>query len=171
MVHLYTGNGQGKTSAAAGMAIRALGHGQSVLYVQFMKDGTSGEYLGLQQLAGISCMHSPALDGFTYAMAPDELHRAHEAFGAFARSLSIHLSEHRYDLVILDELETATSLELLDAETALQLLNAASCKAETIVTGHGKSKWIVDACDYITEMVSVRHPYDTGITARPGVEY
>ena len=145
MLHLYWGNGKGKTTAAMGLALRALGHGRRVVIVQFLKDGTSGEIAPLRT-AGATVYACPNAK-FTWLM--DENDKA-QARAVSADALEKALAQP-FDLLVLDE----------------------ACKdgREVVVTGRDPAPWLQDAADYSTEMQMHKHPYTQGIAAREGVEY
>ena len=148
MLHLYWGDGKGKTTAAMGLALRALGHGRRVVIVQFLKDGTSGEIAPLRA-AGAAVYACPNAK-FTWLM--DEADKA-AAREASARALGQALAEP-FDLLVLDE-----------ACAALK------SGREVVLTGRDPAPWLQDAADYSTEMRAHRHPYADGVAAREGVEY
>ena len=153
MLHLYWGNGKGKTTAAMGLALRALGHGRRVVIVQFLKNGTSGEIAPLRT-AGATVYACPNAK-FTWLM--DENDKA-QARAVSADALEKALAQP-FDLLVLDE--------------ALLRKAAAFAKdgREVVVTGRDPAPWLQDAADYSTEMQMHKHPYTQGIAAREGVEY
>ena len=153
MLHLYWGNGKGKTTAAMGLALRALGHGRRVVIVQFLKDGTSGEIAPLRT-AGATVYACPNAK-FTWLM--DENDKA-QARAVSADALEKALAQP-FELLVLDE-------ALLRKATAF-----AKDGREVVVTGRDPAPWLQDAADYSTEMQMHKHPYTQGIAAREGVEY
>ena len=163
MLHLYFGSGKGKTTAAAGLALRALGHGKKVVVVQFLKDGTSGEIEPLRRLgaAVFACPNAK----FTWLMTPQE---KAAALAHNTQTLEAAL-QMPCDLLILDEACAALRAALLP-EALLQkaVLNA---PYEVVLTGRDPADWILQNADYITEFIARRHPYEKGIPAREGIEY
>lgn len=163
MLHLYFGNGKGKTTAATGLALRALGHGKKVVIVQFLKDGTSGEIAPLRRLgaAVFACPNAK----FTWLMTPQE---KADALAHNTQTLENAL-QMPCDLLILDEACAALRAGLLP-ETLLQkaVLNA---PYEAVLTGRDPADWMLQNADYITEFTARRHPYEKGIPAREGIEY
>jgi cob(I)alamin adenosyltransferase len=168
LMHVYTGEGKGKTTAAFGLALRAWGRGLRVCVVQFMKCGeTYGEVVAVRKLKG--------LDLFQYGtgkwvdkgkLAPEDARLAKKAL-AKARSA---LTSGEYDLVILDEVNIATDFGLLSSEEVLDVLRSRK-KVEVVLTGRYAPKEFIKEADLVTEMKALKHPYDSGIDARPGVEY
>lgn len=165
MLHLYWGNGKGKTTAAMGLALRALGHGRRVVIVQFLKDGTSGEIAPLRA-AGAAVYACPNAK-FTWLM--DEADKA-AAREASARALGRALAEP-FDLLVLDEACAALKSSILDEALLRRAVAFAKNGREVVLTGRDPAPWLQDAADYSTEMRAHRHPYADGVAAREGVEY
>ena len=165
MLHLYWGNGKGKTTAAMGLALRALGHGRRVVIVQFLKDGTSGEIAPLRA-AGAAVYACPNAK-FTWLM--DEADKA-AAREAYARALGQALAEP-FDLLVLDEACAACKNDLVEEALLREAAASAEQGAEVVLTGREPAAWMQDAADYSTELRAVKHPYTRGIAAREGVEY
>lgn len=165
MLHLYWGNGKGKTTAAMGLALRALGHGRRVVIVQFLKDGTSGEIAPLRA-AGAAVYACPNAK-FTWLM--DETDKA-AAREASARALGQALAEP-FDLLVLDEACAALKSSILDEALLRRAVAFAKNGREVVLTGRDPAPWLQDAADYSTEMRAHRHPYADGVAAREGVEY
>ncbi len=166
MLHLYCGDGKGKTSAAMGLSLRALGHGKRVVLVQFLKNGTSGELEPLRQL-GATVLTGKQGTKFSFQMTEAEKTACREAHDRILReALSLES-----DLLILDEFCAACRLKLLDEQLARDAVLLRPENRETVLTGRDPEDWMTEAADYITEMRAVRHPYESGIAAREGVEY
>ena len=165
MLHLYWGNGKGKTTAAMGLVLRALGHGQRVVIVQFLKDGTSGEIAPLRA-AGAAVYACPNAK-FTWLM--DEADKA-AAREASARALGRALAEP-FDLLVLDEACAALKSGILDEALLRRAVAFAKNGREVVLTGRDPAPWLQEAADYSTEMRAHKHPYADGVAAREGVEY
>ena len=165
MLHLYWGNGKGKTTAAMGLALRALGHGRRVVIVQFLKDGTSGEIAPLR--AAGAAVHACPNAKFTWLM--DEADKA-AAREASARALGQALAEP-FDLLVLDEACAALKSGILDEALLRRAVAFAKNGREVVLTGRDPAPWLQEAADYSTEMRAHKHPYADGVAAREGVEY
>ena len=165
MLHLYWGNGKGKTTAAMGLALRALGHGRRVVIVQFLKDGTSGEIAPLRA-AGAAVYACPNAK-FTWLM--DEADKA-AAREASSRALGQALAEP-FDLLVLDEACAALKSGILGETLLRRAVAFAKNGREVVLTGRDPAPWLQDAADYSTEMRAHKHPYADGVAAREGVEY
>lgn len=171
-LHLYTGEGKGKTTAAMGLALRALGHGQHVLVAQFMKDGRSGELSSLARLPFAYVYPSTPISGFTFRMTPEQLAEARSQQTGQALALTAFIRKDKPQTVILDELGVALTSSLVDETTARELLRAALECAETVVTGRRAPDWLRDMADYVSVIQAEKHPYTTeGLPAREGVEW
>ena len=165
--HVYTGNGKGKTTAALGLTVRALGNNLKVYIGQFMKGQKYGELNTLEQL-GVpverfgteSCIIGPA--------DVKEIDRA-KAKEGYERVKEI-LSEGKFDLVILDEICVSTYFKLITPEEILHLMEIKPEKTELILTGRYAPEEVMEAADLVSEMKEVKHYYSSGVMARDGIE-
>ena len=162
LVHIYCGDGKGKTSAAVGMAVRAAGRGLKVVMVRFLKSDDSGEVAVLGHIPGITVIPCERTFGFVSAMDRETREQAARwNLEQFFRA--VELAE-RADLLILDEI-------MVPEERVLEFLEARPGGLEVVLTGRSPSERILGAADYVSEIQKVRHPYDRGILARKGIEY
>ena len=164
-IHVYTGDGKGKTTAALGLVIRALGAGLSVCVVQFIK---SMEYHEIRTLRGLGVsVHQFGRGCFiTGEPRAEDTALAREGL-EFARGL---MNNDDLDLLILDEINVAQRLGLLEPDAVLEVVRAKPIGLELVCTGRGAPKELIEAADLVTEMVNVRHYYDLGVEARDGIE-
>lgn len=166
LVHLYCGDGKGKTTAAMGLALRALGQGMRVAVVQFLKNGTSGELEPLKKLGAAVYSGQPGAK-FTFQMNAEEKAQATKENNArLAEAL-----QQPCDLLILDEICAARNSGMVDEALAKQAVLERPQHREVVLTGRNPEAWMVEAADYITEMQPRRHPYEQGIPARKGIEF
>lgn len=172
MIHLYTGNGKGKTTAAVGLAVRAAGNNMRVIFSQFMKGNDTGELHVLERQPEIRILRSSENFGFYKNLTEEEkaeLTRIHN--GILERILAA-VRDRECDMVILDEITYPVNWKLIDAEGLSQLLEmAARQDVELVLTGRSPAGFLADCADYVTEMKAVRHPYERGVAARRGIEY
>ena len=171
MLHVYYGDGKGKTTAAIGLAVRALGCGRTVCLVQFLKGRGTGEVDFLEKTSGITILRGKTAACFTFQM--NEAQKAECAVRQaeiFAEGMAM-ARQGRCDLLILDEVLDAARLGFLREDALRKLTGEAAPAAEVVVTGRGPAPWLLEAADYVTHMVKEKHPYDRGIAARRGVEY
>jgi len=169
LVQVFTGEGRGKTSAALGTALRALGNGLKVFIVAFMKAGRpSGEWEALagQRNASVARFGTKAFVDPANP-SPEDREQAAQALEAAREAM---LSGN-YDLVVLDEVNVAVAWKLVDLRDVLHLIEERPQHVELILTGRGADKEVVRAADLVTEMLNIKHPYDEGAPARRGIEY
>ena len=167
-VQLYTGDGKGKTTASLGLVLRALGQGLRPAVLQFMKaDPNWGEIVSLKQF-GVPVQQC-GLDHWTFAGKVSDEDRAAAAEG-FARARAL-VKSGDYDLVVLDELVTAVFFELVPLGDVLELIREKPEQVELVITGRRAPEELVAAADLATEMRPLKHYYDAGVKARPGIEF
>ena len=166
LVHVYCGSGKGKTTAAMGLALRALGRGRRVTVVQFLKDGTSGELEPLKGL-GARVLAGPLEITFVSRMTPEQRERT----ARWNDRILEEALDTGCDLLILDELCAARRFGLVDMALARKAVLDRPEYREVVITGREPEDWMLAAADYITEMDCRRHPYQQGIAAREGIEY
>ena len=165
---LFTGDGKGKTTAALGMAIRALGHNLPTLIIQFIKcDNSTGEYLVLSRLPGVEIRQTglgfvPPRSSPKFA---DHQQAARQALDAAA------LAAVKYRVVVLDEICTAVAKNLLTEEAVIRTVQQAAIDAIVVLTGRGATQKLIDLADTVTEMRCVKHAYQQGRKAQEGVEF
>lgn len=168
LVQVYTGEGKGKSTAAFGLALRAWGRGLRVCIIQFMKLGEDyGEVQAVRRLAGVDIFQFGG-EHFVRkgSHRPLDVDRAREGLAKARQAIS----SRGYDLVILDEVNVATDFGLLRAEEVLEVIHSRD-GVEVVLTGRNAPREFLQAADLVTEMRMVKHPYDRGVQARPGIEY
>lgn len=200
MIHIYQGNGKGKTTAAVGAAVRAAGHNVPVVFCQFLKDGMSGEISILEKIPGVLVLFPEHFFGWTGKMSYEELRITRKDCDAMfvkaLKTMKISLknqvkkrmaSEKRLKkngiimqgepfkpdieaMFIFDEVLDAVNKELLDRDLLTHFLLRVPENVEVILTGRDPDITILSMADYVTNMVKDKHPYDDGIKARVGVE-
>ena len=169
MIHLYCGDGKGKTTAACGLALRAAGNGMRVLFAQFLKDGSSGELSALSTFRGITVL-APAIHfGWFKGLSDDQKIQLRAHYSSMIRDIADKAAE--YDMIALDEAVSAYRYGLFDNEAFLSLLRENRDTKEIILTGREPAPELTGLADYITLMKKEKHPFDLGIKARKGIEY
>jgi cob(I)alamin adenosyltransferase len=170
IIQVYTGDGKGKTTAAWGLAMRAIGSGLRVAVVQFMKPPTSGE-----RTAAVSHFPEMLVIGETspYDVCSDQADSAtcrDESRKIFDQTRGIVLSGD-YDVVVLDEINIVLKYGYVTQSETLDLLDNRPVHTELVLTGRYAPQWLIDRADLVTEMGSIKHPGDSGFPARKGIEY
>jgi cob(I)alamin adenosyltransferase len=167
-VQVYTGDGKGKTTAALGLALRAAGAGLRVFFGQFCKGREVAEHAGLALLDGrVTIRHTGRCSFITGPPTPEDLAAAQ----AMLAELRAAVAGGDYDLVIADELNVALDLQLVSLAQLRDLLDARPPTVELVITGRNAPAELLARADLVTEMRAVKHPYDTGLPARPGIEF
>jgi cob(I)alamin adenosyltransferase len=171
LVIVYTGNGKGKTTAALGMVVRAVGYNWRILMVQFIKgDWMYGELEGYKKL-------SPNFElkrmgkGFVRIMGDDKPIEDHIQAAKNALQYVRDNMDKDYDIVILDEVNVAIKEGLLTVQEVLEVVKAKPAYLNIILTGRNATTEIIDQADLVTEMTEIKHPFKAGILAQPGVDY
>ena len=169
LVHVYTGNGKGKTTAALGLCLRALGCGLNVAMVQFMKpEQDSGEYTMSKNIDKFTLMPC----GLSHLVNPKKITEGDRAAAKEALQIAKDLLySGKYDLFVMDEVNVAMGWGLIDAKEVIDILIDRPENTEVVLTGRYAPDEIIGFADLVTEMRMVKHPFDKGIGSRKGVEY
>jgi len=168
-VHIYTGNGKGKTTAALGLALRAAGSGLKTIVVQFMKGQHYGELDAVKMLPGLIFIEQfghPTFCRFGETPDPADVERA----GAALTRVRGIMAERVYDILVADEMVTAVLFRLISEEDVLDVIRTRPDGMELILTGRGATDRMTEAADLVTEMKEVKHYYTRGLGMRTGIE-
>lgn len=172
MVHVYTGDGKGKSTAALGQVLRALGYDKRAYIVQFLKskDLLSGESRSFSRFHGnvelvryhqVHPMFDPEVDVDQLRASVSE---------ALEKTRKAMLSGS-YDIVVLDEINNAVADGFVSAKTVTEFILSKPAGVELILTGRSAAQEVIDAADYVTEMKCIKHPFQRGVPARRGIEF
>ncbi|MCX8105790.1 MAG: cob(I)yrinic acid a,c-diamide adenosyltransferase [Ignavibacterium album] len=168
-VHIYTGNGKGKTTAALGLALRAAGAGLKTYIAQFMKVYPYSELNSLKLLSDYIIIEQFCGDEFVYKrQLPDE-NEIKKAVNGLNKAKTMMKSDE-YDLIILDEVLVSIYFKLLTVEQLIEIINEKPVNVELILTGRYCPEILYEKADLITEMKEIKHYYSKGITSRKGIE-
>jgi cob(I)alamin adenosyltransferase len=171
LVVVYTGNGKGKTTAALGMAVRAAGYDWKVLMVQFIKgDWAYGELEGYKKLEPNFKLERMGI-GFVGIMGDKKPRREHIEAAKKALNYAREQAVKDYDILILDEINVAVKEGLLTVDEVLEVIKRRPSYLHLVLTGRNAAPEIIDAADLVTEMTEIKHPFQKGILAQPGVDY
>lgn len=171
MVHVYHGDGKGKTTAAMGLAIRSAGVGNLVVIVQFLKGSPTGEIEVLSRIPEITVLRNQEDLGFVKWMTEEEKKQAEMMHNINLMQAIELINQGKCDLLVLDELASTYNYGLVDQNMVQTLLEMRPKDLEIVITGREPAQLFMDHADYITEMKKIRHPYDNGTPARKGVEF
>jgi cob(I)alamin adenosyltransferase len=168
-IHIYTGDGKGKTTAALGLALRAAGHGFKTCIIQFMKGQHYSELDAVKMFQGLVIIEQyghPTFCKFSETPDPEDVKRAQSALGR-VREL---IASRNCDILIADEIITSVFFKLITEEEILEVMRNKPDGMELILTGRGASELMVEAADLVTDMREIKHYYTLGIGARKGIE-
>jgi len=169
LVIVITGNGKGKTTAAFGQALRAVGQGYSVLIVQFMKGREYGEFIAAEKYLPRLTVHRFGLDSFVMRDNPAavDIELALQGF-EFAKKA---IASGKYNMIILDEINIAVDFKLLDLKEVVEMIKNKPPALDLILTGRYAKKEIIKLADTVSEVKEIKHHYAAGTKDRAGIEY
>ena len=171
MIHLYCGDGKGKTTAATGLAVRAAGSGLKVVFSQFMKGQKTGEIDIMSAIPGITVIRADNSDKFIYQMTPEERDASEESNRAHLKTSFDIFQETGADMLVLDEVVTAAGNYIIDEDEFKDYVKNFPSDKELVMTGNPPEMWMIEAADYVTDLEKIKHPYDKGVDARKGIEF
>lgn len=170
LIHIYCGKGKGKTTAATGLAIRAVGAGKKVVFTQFLKKGNSSEIDVLKRIEGISVYTLSTHRGFYKNLNEEQRKETKKEYGKLLETV-MEESQNNADVLVLDEILSACTHGIADEDKLIEFLKNKPEGLEVVMTGRNPSEKLMETADYITEMTKIKHPYDRGIKARKGIEF
>ena len=167
-IHVYTGNGKGKTTSAIGLGIRAAGAGLKVHMLQFMKGRRYSELNTLDKIKNFTYSQH-GRDEFVNKKNPEkiDINLAQEGF----KQVKKLIKSNKYDMIILDEINVAVDFNLIALDDVLKLIKEKPEKLEIVLTGRYANPKIIKIADYVTEMLEINHPYQKGVQARKGFDF
>lgn len=167
-IHIYTGNGKGKTTAAIGLGVRAAGAGFQVLMVQFMKGRRYSELDALQHLKNFTVKQF-GRDEFVSKEQPAQMDIDLAAEGlAYAKEM---MAQNTYDLLILDEINVAIDYHLISLQDVVDLIQNKPERLELVLTGRYAAPELIKHADLVSEILEIKHPYQKGVTSRKGIDW
>lgn len=170
LIHLYCGDGKGKTTAALGLAIRALGSGFRIIFVQFLKSHATGELSVLDGLPGVTVLRGKEGTAFSFAMTEEEKEKTRLLHTENLKTAIELAASGACDMLVLDEAVGAYNRGLIDRTLLEELVRNKPERLELVMTGRNPDQWMIECADYVSEIGKVKHPYDRGIPARLGIE-
>lgn len=169
LIHIYCGNGKGKTTTGMGLCIRAAGYGYRVLIYQFMKDNTTSERNVLKLSENITVMDGLDQEKFSISLTDIERKERIDFYAEQFKKVTQE-AEQGYDVLFLDEVIYTIQAKLLDEKMVLEYLRNKPQNLEVILTGNMPGEAMIEAADYVSEIKKIKHPYDKGQQARMGIE-
>ena len=168
LIHIYTGEGKGKTTASVGLAVRAKSRGWRVLYVQFMKPDHAGGEFDMLGTLSIETRSFAEIKAPAFHPTVDRTELRRRSFEAL-REIQ-HVAQD-FDIVIIDEFNNLVGSGILSEREAVDFMKSFSESTELVLTGRGATEGMIKAADYVTYMRAVKHPFSTGQAAREGIEF
>ncbi len=169
-IHIYCGNGKGKTTTGMGLCLRAAGYGYKVLIYQFMKDNKTNERKALAYVPGITLAEGLPQEKFSFQMTAEEKETRKKYYEEQFRAITKKAAREDFDVLFCDELVYAIHAGLFDEQLLLDFLAAKPRKLEVILTGRNPSPRLIEAADYVSDIQKIKHPFDKGLPARKGIE-
>ncbi|MEJ2696784.1 MAG: cob(I)yrinic acid a,c-diamide adenosyltransferase [Candidatus Sulfobium sp.] len=170
LIHIYTGNGKGKTTAAVGMSVRARSRNFRTLFVQFFKERDSGSELSLLSTLGIDVLVFDQVKSPLFHPEIDKSSLREEARKAISHIRRV-FTENSYDFIVLDEFICLVAEGILSAEETTDFVRNKPEGTELVLTGKGAPQELIEVADYVTFMENIKHPYKKDMKARRGIEF
>ena len=170
LIHIYCGDGKGKTTTGMGLCARAAGYGLRVLIYQFMKDNSTSERAVLRLSENITIVDGLPQEKFSFQMSPQEKAQRKAYYEEQFRAVTEKARAEAYDVLFLDEAIYTIRAGLLDEALLLAFLREKPERLEVILTGQGPSQELIELAEYVSEIRKVKHPFDQGVAARKGIE-
>lgn len=170
LIHIYTGDGKGKTTAAIGLAVRCVGSGQKVVFTQLMKGNHSSERTVLEQIEGVYVVPAEKSFGFSWTLSDGGKDEARKAYTRQFQNAIAKAEAENCRMIIFDEVMSAYNNDMIDRGAVLSFLKNKPAAWEVVLTGRLPEPELVALADYVSEVRKVKHPYDTGIPSRKGIE-
>lgn len=171
LIHIYCGDGKGKTTASMGLAIRAAGSGMNVLFTQFLKGSDTSELNSLKQIKGITVLRNAIDYGFFNQMTEEDKAAIKKLHNETLQQAIQAVNDKTVDLLILDEIIATYNYNLVDKHLLDELIQNKPEYLELVLTGRDPAEHFIAAADYVSEIKKVKHPFDKRIGARKGIEY
>lgn len=171
LLHIYCGDGKGKTTAATGLAVRAAGCGMKILFVRFLKNENSGELRILDSIPGIEVLRPSRSFGFYDTLSEKEKTELHRVYGILWREIVEKVESGSYHMLVMDEFTWAYSMEIVKREESVRFLESRPQNLEVVLTGRDPAAELLEMADYVSEIEKRKHPFDRGVCARRGIEY
>ena len=171
LIHIYCGDGKGKTTAAMGLAIRAAGREKKVFITQFLKSGKSGELVSLEKLKEyITFLPGRPVNKFVWNMNDEEKMEAKREHTARFKEIIDIIKNEDYDLLILDEIIATINNGFIELNEVIEFLKNKPETLEVVMTGRDPKEELIELANYVTEMKCIKHPFEEGIPSRIGIE-
>ena len=170
LIHIYTGDGKGKTTAAVGLTVRCVGSGEKVVFTQLMKGNHSSERNVLEHLDGVFVIPAERTFGFSWTLSDEEKREAKEVYTRQFDAAVAKAEAENCRMIVFDEIISAYNHEMIDRERVLSFLKNKPEELEVVFTGRDPAEELAALASYISDIRKVKHPYDEGSPFRKGIE-
>ena len=171
LVHIYTGDGKGKTTAALGLSMRAWGRGFKVLFVQFLKGAMTGEIKTIEKLTpNFSIFRGEEVKKFLWNMNEEEINGTRKIQNHIFEFALEEITSGQWELIVLDEVMAAVTTGMISLSDVIELIKSKPENLELVLTGRNAPEELIELADYVSEIKAVKHPMNNGINARIGIE-
>jgi cob(I)alamin adenosyltransferase len=170
LLHIYTGDGKGKTTAAIGISVRAISSGLRTLFVQFFKEKNTGGEIAVLRDIGVETIIFEKVKSPYFNPDIDKTALRKEVKASFSRLREI-FAEDSFDLIVLDEFICLIAEGVLTEDEAVGFISSKPERVELILTGSGAPETMIALADYVTYMQNIKHPFDRNMKARRGIEF
>ena len=171
LIHIYTGNGKGKTTSAIGQGVRSAGGGFKVLMAQFLKADDTGELYSIEKLGpNFQLIRFASMKKFYSKMNEEERNQVKEEVQKGLETIKTYLEKEKYNIIIMDEIMAVIYNNIIPLDEVLSLVKNKPHDVEIILTGRNAPQELIEVADYVTEMKMIKHPFQKGIYARKGIE-
>ena len=170
LIHIYCGNGKGKTTCAMGLCARAAGYGYKVLIYQFMKNNKTSERKVLQKMDNVTFVDGLEVEKFSFQMTKEEKAERREYYLKQFRTITEMAEKEKYQVLFMDEIIYTIGAGLFEEQVLIDYLKNKPEDLEVILTGQNPGKEIIELADYVSEIQKIKHPYDKGMASRAGIE-
>lgn len=170
LVHIYCGDGKGKTTTGMGLCVRTAGYGYKVLIYQFMKNNSTSERKVLEKVENITLVEGLEQEKFSFQLTPQEKRARRDFYNSQLQRVTEMAREQEFDVLFLDEAVYAVRAGLLEEDLLIRFLKTKPDKLEVILTGQGPSERLLEQADYVSEICKRKHPFDWKQPARDGIE-
>jgi cob(I)alamin adenosyltransferase len=170
LIHIYTGDGKGKTTAAIGLVVRCVGSGQKVVFTQLMKGNQSSERKILENIEGVYVVPAEKTFGFSWTLSDGG---KDDAKAAYTRQFETAVAKAKAEdcrMIVFDEVMSAYNNDMIDRDVVVSFLKEKPEDLEVVLTGRMPEPELVALADYVSEVKKIKHPYDEGIPSRKGIE-
>ena len=171
LTHIYSGEGKGKTTASIGLAVRALGHGFSVVYSSFFKRPGENGYNEIDVLEKLGANVFSFSEGMPMANPQIKAEQYQLSTKDGLEKLQYYVHTNKIQLLVLDEILIAIKYGYISENELLEFIENKPVEMELVLTGRGATETLMEVADYVTDFSKEKHPYDNGVISRVGIEY